>query len=222
MRFIIEFDGPVFDIAPLYYQAHRNAATEVGWSRLDQGTFWRLTRKDGQYAAVLPGASPAKMKSYYARFLDSLETDAAVESCQPHPEMDGTLAGLARYGASFLVTTGENIAARREVVERFGLSPHFEQVEKLNGDPRRRPAELRALAGNDERAVVVAAGEAVIRAAGFADLLAVGIACGACAQTRLHQAGVDVLFRDLGELGSSLRTGGSELIRAGLLPFPPG
>ena len=64
MKIILEFDGPVFDPAPVYYAAHQAASGDVGWSRLDQATFWRLLRTKGRQADFLPGAKPVKIAEY--------------------------------------------------------------------------------------------------------------------------------------------------------------
>jgi phosphoglycolate phosphatase-like HAD superfamily hydrolase len=220
MRFIIEFEGPIVDVADVYYRLHRDIATELGWSRLDQSTFWRITRREGRGANVLPGAKPAKVKKYHMRFAERLDSDAAVEGYQPQPAIDGALAALSRYGACTTVTIGANAGARQRVLDRANLSSHFLRAQSLAVDPRRRPGELRALAEGDERTVVAGASEAVIRAAAAADLFAVGITSGPCTATRLHRAGAAIVYNDLQELAASLSAGAEDMLRVGLLPPP--
>ena len=220
MRFIIEFEGPIVDVADVYYRLHRDIATELGWSRLDQSTFWRITRREGRGANVLPGAKPAKVEKYHMRLAECLESDAAVEGYQPQPAIDDALTTLARYGACTTVTIGTNAGARRRVLDRANLSRHFLCAQSLHVDPRRRPGELRALAEGDERTVVAAASETVIRAAGGADLFTVGITSGPCTATRLHRAGAAIVYNDLHKLAASLSAGAEDMIRVGLLPPP--
>ena len=220
MIFIIEFDGPIIDIRPVYYRLHRETAEEVGWSWLDERTFWRLTRAKGREANVLPDARPSKLKEYRARFGERLEGDLTVEQYSPHAGIDQALDGLTRRGSPCLITLGANLSARRRVLHHTGLTRYFTKLETLNSDPRRRPGELRVLAANERRTLVVASTDSVIRAASQAGLFTVGIASGSCADARLHQAGADVVYPDIHRLVTSLSSGGHEMIRAGLLPPP--
>ncbi len=218
MRFLIEFEGVLVDLAPVWYAAHVAVAGEVGWSALDQGMFWRLIRSQGRSAEVLRAAKPAKLSDYQVRFEQRIEADEALVACALHPEVAGALDRLSRLGECHMVTLGSNLAARREVLERRGLQGRFQRSEKLDPDPRRRPAELRVLAQGDSRTMLVAGTDALIRAGGGAELFTVGLSRGSCTAARLHQAGASVVYQDLAELEASLQTGGADLIRAGLLP----
>lgn len=218
MRFIIEFDGVVFDVAEAWCAAHATATQAVGWSRLDQATFRRLIRTKGREADVLPGAKPVKLNEYWAKFDEQLETDDVLAKSVPQEGIGETLSTLARHGSLMLLTLGGNQAARRELLERNGLARFFPQFECLDADPRRRPAELRVLAAGDPRTMVVAASDALIRSAGSADLFSVGVSSGVCNATRLHQSGAGLVYKDLSELADSLASGGHDLVRAGLLP----
>ena len=218
MRFIIEFDGPVFDPSSVYYAAHQAAAADVGWSRLDQATFWRLLRTKGRQADLLPGAKPVKIAEYQKRFDDHLDSDALVASYQPQPDIRDPLLLLARSGSCCLITLGSNLAGRRTVLERHGLAGLFTRFDGLETDPRRRPAVLRRLGEADPRTLVVAAADALIRSAGEAGMICVGIAAGPCSAARLHQAGASVVYKALHELSASIRDGAADLVQAGLLP----
>jgi phosphoglycolate phosphatase-like HAD superfamily hydrolase len=218
VRFIIEFDGVVFDVAEAWYATHAAATQAVGWSRLDQATLWRLIRTKGREADVLSGAKPVKFNEYWAKFDEQLETDDVLAKSVPQEGIGETLSTLARHGSMMLLTLGGNQIARRELLERNGLVRFFSQLVRLNADPRRRPAELRALTAGDPRTIVVAASDALIRSAGSAELISVGVSSGACNATRLHQAGAGLVYKDLSELADSLVAGGYDLVRAGLLP----
>ena len=67
---------------------------------------------------------------------------------------------------------------------------------------------------------MAAANDALIRAAGEADLFALGMTCGASGARRLFQAGAALVYRDLDQLVESLQTGAADMIEAGLLPAP--
>jgi phosphoglycolate phosphatase-like HAD superfamily hydrolase len=219
VRLILEFDGPVFDVAPLYYDLHCAIAAELGWSQLDRNTYWRITRKHGRNANVLPGARPVKLEAYHTRFTERLETDGSLLAYEPHADIKRALTVFQSHGVCHLITVGSNPQARTRVLGRYELSGLFSEVVGLDAEPRRRPGELRALADGDPRTLVAAASGAIIRAAGAADLLAVGIACGAYGESRLYQAGAALIYRSLHDLAQSLISGAEDLIRAGLLPL---
>ncbi len=221
MHFIIEFDGVVVDLAAAYHRAHERVAAELGWCRLDRAAFWRLTRTKGAEADLLPGAPSSKVNAYHVRFGQLIETDEVLGRLEPHAGMDDVLDTLARFGRCSLTMIGSNLAARRAVLERTGLAGYFTRAEALSSDPRRRVGELSVLAAGDERTIVAAATDSIVRSAGAAELIAVGIASGSCTPARLHRAGADVVYHELRELSASVRAGGRDLIRAGLLPPAP-
>lgn len=218
MRLIVEFEGAVVDLAPGYHVIHCQVADEVGWSRLDARTFWRLTRKGGADANVLPAAKPIKLADYRARYATAIEADAAIEQLVPHSEAGAALTLLSSHGPCTMVTLGSNLAARQRVLDDAGYARHFLQAVALDPDPRRRPGELRLLAEKDKRTVLVATSDGLIRAGGQAELFTVGLTCGACTAERLFQAGACIVIRDLNALTEALAGGGEELVRAGLLP----
>ena len=96
LRFIIEFDGVVFDVAEAWYATHAAATQAVGWSRLDQPTLWRLIRTKGRKADVLPGAKPVKLNEYWAKFDEQLEIDDILAKSVPQEGIGETLSTLAR------------------------------------------------------------------------------------------------------------------------------
>ncbi len=219
MRFLVEIEGPLFDVASAYFAAHQAAATIMGWSRLDRGTFWRLYRTKGRDADFLPGAKPVKIAEHQRRFEERIESNELTGTMQPQPAIADVLGKLLRHGPCHAVTLGANLVARREAMERGGLLGRFGRVEHLNADPRCRPAELRALAEGDSRAIVIAGTDALVRAAQSAELFAVGVSNGPCAAARLHQAGASVVYKALAELVDSLQRGAPDLVKAGLLPM---
>ncbi len=220
MKFIIEFDGVIADSAPAWYEAHRRAAADVGWSKLNQDTFWRLTRTQGEEANILPGAKPIKLKQYYELFHALIETDELVALAKVQANIQDSLRRLGHKGGCTFVTTSPNTAARKTWLDKASLFEPSIELGSLNSDPGERVQALRNLAGSDKRAVLVACTDAVVRAGRSAELLAVAIACGPCSKKRLHEAGADVVYADLADLAESVATGGKDLIEAGLLPEP--
>lgn len=218
MNLILEIDGPVLHVAPVWYRVHCEVAAAVGWSALDQATFWRLTRKRGREADLLRGARPLKLKEYYARFDERLEADEVLPDHEPHDRIDRVLASLSAKGSVCLVTLGSNVQARRAVLERYDLMRFANRIERLDADPRKRPNELRTLAAGDTRSLVAAASDSLVRAAVEAGIVAVGVSRGPCSPDRLHRAGADVVYQDLERLRAAIVEGSEDLTRAGLLP----
>ena len=220
MRFVVQLDGVVLDQAEALYEAHRRAAGEVGWSTLDQRTFWRMLRKDGREADFLRGAKPPKVAAYATRFDEVVEEDEVVALLRPHDDVAGLLADLSTRGATVGVTMGSNLMGRKAILEASKLAHLFGDVHALDPDPRRRPGQFRVLGGEDARTIVVASSDMLVRSSSSAELFTVGIASGDCSDQRLHQAGASIVYRTLAELVESLETGGQDLVRAGLLPPP--
>lgn len=222
MRFIIELDGILTDLAPGWHRAHTEAAAAVGWSKLDRTTFWRIMRTKGFEGDFLPGAKPIKCKDYLARFDAVRETDEIVAAFAPRLDAVDALRSLSREGQCIGVTLGANLTTRRRSLVRAELDLLLTEVQPLHADPRRRPVELKALAGGDARTVVVGAGDALIRSADAAELFCIGVASGPCTSARLYQAGARTVYPTLAEFIEAARSGAPDLVKAGLPPEPLG
>ncbi|MFQ5463482.1 MAG: HAD family hydrolase [Phycisphaerae bacterium] len=220
MKFIVEWDGVIADVAPVWYEAHRRVAAEVGWSKLDQATFWRLTRTKGAEANILPGAKPMKIKNYHELFHSQIETDELIALAQAHECIREPLRRLVHKGDCLCVTAGLNGAARSAWLAEASVSDSAIAMGRLSREPGERIQDLRNLAGSDRRTVVVAATDQVVRAGRSAELLTVGISSGPCSQKRLHQAGADLVYASLADLAACVASGGKDLLDAGLLPEP--
>lgn len=218
MNIIFEFDGVLTDQQAAWYEAHVAVTQAVGWSGLNAGTFWRLMRTKGRQADVLPAARPGKVEEYWSKFDELIESDEWIGKLQVDEDMSLVLHSLIRHGELRLVTLGGNLSAREKLLVRHQLGQYFKQFERLNADPRRRPAELTVLAKINPRTIVVAGSEMLARSASLAELVCVGISSGSCTGPRLFQAGAQVVYKELPELVSSLQNGARDLIQAGLLP----
>ncbi len=218
MRIIIELDGPVFDARPWQYAAHVCATKQVGWSRLDEGTFWRTLRKKGTGADLLRGAREAKIKEYASTIATLLEADDALSGLTLHEDIATVLPTLAGHGELIAVSLGTNVSARRAALDRQGVSNLFQDVVPLNPDPKRRPGELRLLAGGARRSLLVSSSDTIVRSGSRAEVFTVGVSTGPCGAPRLHQAGADVVYRHIEELSESLDKGAHDLIQAGMSP----
>lgn len=218
MKFLLEVDGPILDFEPAHFRAYRDAAAAVGWSTVDAATYRRLVRTKGRDAPILPGASPLKLKDFHARFEVLAEADDVVDLAAARPWAAAVLAALRKLGAVSFLTPGTNAAKRRAKLIADKLIFPAENIVSIETDPRKRAGQLRELCGGVRRCLVVAATDALIRAAREAELFCVGTACGTCAVPRLQAAGADTVYRDPTELVQSLQSGAADLIRAGLSP----
>lgn len=218
MRFIIELDGPIFDIAAAHYAAYHEVAGELGWSRLDPTTYWRLVRTKGREADVLPGARPIKIEHYYEAFPRQFESEANLSKLTPRDDVRKALAGIAEHGTVAGVTLGTELKTREMLLDRADLAPLFADVIALAANPATRATELKSLSDGDPRTVVVAATDELVRAAATAELFCVAISGGTCSKPRLHRASPGVVFTNLDALRDSLASGAEDLIEAGLLP----
>lgn len=218
MNIIIEFDGLIADQQEAWYRAHVASAEAVGWSRLDSGTFRRLVRTQGRQADMLPAARPGKVEEYWQKFDLLTESDEYIGAMPMVDECAPAITALARLSEIRVVTLGTNVSARTKLLTKYGIARFIKQTERLDSDPRRRPAELKLLAKSNRRTLLVAASDALIRSAGAAELISVGISSGHCTGPRMHQAGAGLVYKELAELVNSLETGAHDLIRMGLPP----
>ena len=218
MLILIEFDGVLADLRAVYYAAHCNAARASGWSWLDESTFWRLIRTKGKQAGFLPGARAGLVESYRRRFEFEVEATENIAQFEGRLGDATALRKLSRHGSCISLTIGANLDARRAILKSGRIGDFVDRLDGLHEDPRRRPGELTILATGQPRTIVVVADDALIRAAGQAELFCVGVSSGYCSARRLHQAGADVVYSELEELVDSLDRGAPDLVRAGLLP----
>lgn len=221
MRFIIEVDGVVLNQRPAYTALHQSVAKTIGWSHLSASAFWRTLRK-GDRSAIVPAAPPSKMAEYEKLFAQRQEEDELISSLHAQEGAADALRVLSGHGTLCYMTTGVNHARRAELLASCLEVSAGVEVHALSVDARKRPGELKHLAGSEKRCMVVASTDSLLRAAELAEVFAVGISTGVCNAARLHQSGADIVYPRLADLADSIRSGASDLIRAGLLPAPLG
>lgn len=219
---MMEWDGVLADVMAGYHRAHQKSAANVGWSALDSARFRAALRKQGLEAHVLPGAPPLKVKQYAADFTAALASDDLLLATPLHESVPVALRAIARHADLLWLSLGANLTARKQVLQKAGIDGLFKQSITLDPDPRRRPAQLRTLAGSEKRVIVAASSEPLLRASGSAEIIAVGFSTGASSSARLQQAGADIVYGDLEDLAETLTRGAPDLVQAGLLPLPLG
>lgn len=218
MRIIVELDGPVLDMEPVYWAAYSEAVSAIGLARTERAKFWRLVRTAAPSGQMILGAKPRQIATYETRFAELLESDLCLDRCCPQPAVGEVLARMAKRARCALVTAGRNRAARQKRLDAEALSIHFMEMQGLAADKRRRPDQLRKLIEESPRALLAASTVGVVRAGADANIMVVGVSNGTCTARRLTQAGAQTIFADLDELADELDAGAPELIRHGLLP----
>lgn len=221
MQVLIEFDGVIADTMSLLARLYQDAARAVGWAPADDRTFRRQYRTRGREANLLAGARPRKLEEMWQHIDAAREQEDAIATIELHGDLVRAIDRIARHSQIGLVTLGANIDARRARLREVPWMRHVASFERLHEDPRRRPGELTILSEGDSRCVAVCGGDALVRSTREANLFAVGLTCGTCHADRLQQAGVDIVYRDLGEVADSISRGAPDMVKAGLLPLRP-
>ena len=219
MKIILELDGPVFDVEPVYWAAYSRAAGELGMARKDRRVYWNAVRRGAGVGDMLVGAKPRHLVRYRERFPEWLETDECLAEAVAHQCAADELRALEVGGhAMSLVTLGSNAAARQKLLDSADLSKYFSRMARMVSDPFQRIAQMKELAEEHPRVLVVASSEPLVKLANEADLIVVGVSSGPCIGRRLTQAGARMTFGDLEELGNELASGARALVAAGLPP----
>lgn len=219
MKIILEFDGPVIDVEPVYWAAYSRVVAELELARKDRATFWRLLRRGAGIGEFLLGAKPRHLQRFREAFPELLESDECLSSGAAAEGVADELRALAagQYALS-LVTLGRNGPARQKLLDEADLSVYFTRMSRLAAAPNQRLDQLKELTEGEARVVVAAGSESLVKLAEEANLAAVGIANGPCTARRLTQAGARMTFTDLEGLGEEFATGARNLVAAGLPP----
>jgi len=218
IRVIIECDGPVLDVEPVYWAAYSEAVAAVGLARIDPPRFWRLIRTGAPLEQALVGARKRQIATFQDRFDECLDSDTCLSCSRPQPDAGDALGRLARRGECVLVTVGRNRAARQKQLDEAQLSVHFREMHGLYKDPHRRKDQMHQLAGEHRRVLVAASTVPPVWAAAEAGVLCVGIHNGPATGRRLVQFGAAMSLADLTELADELDAGAPRLATHGLLP----
>ena len=218
---ILELDGPIIDVEPVYWAAYSRVVAELGLARKERATFWHALRRGGGVGDMLAGAKPRHIRRFREALPEALEEDECLAEGVAQPGAADELRALraGRHVLS-LVTLGQNAKARQARLDEHDLSVHFTRMTRLSKDRFQRLAQLEELTENRARVLAAAASESLVKLADEAGLVVVGISNGPCTARRLSQAGARLTFGNLANLGTEIATGGGSLIAAGLPPPP--
>ena len=219
MHLIIELDGPVLNVEPVYWAAYTRIVAELGLARKDRSVFWTLQRRGAGLGEMLLGAKPRHLQHFREGLAAALELEECWAQAVAQPDAADELRAL-RVGqhALTLVTLGRNAKVRQAQLDAHHLSADFTRMARLAADPFQRLAQLKELTEGRPRVLVAAGTEPLLKLADEAGLVAVGLANGPCTAQRLTRAGARLTFADLHALGEEIVHGAPQLIAAGLLP----
>ncbi|MHC5109765.1 MAG: hypothetical protein ACYTHJ_07805 [Planctomycetota bacterium] len=219
MKFLIEFEGVLSDVGRMTYTAHSLAAESVGWSRLDQASFWRMLRTKGLDAPFLPGAKPMKLKNYQEAYIEALKSPKALSKISLVNDLGESIRKMERVGACSVVSLASEVETGNRLLGACQLPGVEFDVTPLDAEILARTEQLNSMVGSERRGVLVASTDTLLRTASGTDLFAVGVSFGTCSVKRLQQAGAALTFRHLDEFADCVASGGKELLEAGMLPF---
>ena len=219
MKIILELDGPMIDVEPVYWAAYSQVAADLGLARKNRVDFWRLIRRGAGIGDMLAGAKPRHVQRFRETFPGALEAEECLATAVAQPGVADELRALRAGQHSLgLVSLGKNAKTRQRRLDEHDLSVHFSRMARLVSDPFQRLTQLEELAEDHTRVLVAAGSESLVKLANEAGLVVVGVFNGPCTARRLTQAGAGLTFGDLEALGEEIATGGHNLVAAGLPP----
>ncbi len=218
MQFLIELDGPVVDIRPRYYRAHRLVQGELGLASRDADEFWRLVRKGAGAAEIVRPHRSGQLAAYAQRFEAALLSDSLLELDVPQKDVVIHVSGLREVAPCSLVSVRPDRQATQRLLDRHELWRHFRILRLLSQDRSVRMSQLTDWVRQSDQTVAAVASETMVLSAREAGAVVVGVANGASTPRRLRQAGADMVVADLGELVEAVQQSSDELIRAGYRP----
>jgi len=216
LNFIVEFEGPVANVRPRYWSAHKEAIQSVGCEGPSEDEFWRLVRKGAPDAEIVRFGGLSKIQAYTAMRDEQIDSTDLMRLDELQPGTDQALRSLKQRGTAHLVTCCQNRPGINATLDRLDIWIHFDQKQALPENRERRVGTLSELTGEVGLTLAVVGTVPMAYAAGEAGCRLVGVNNGPTTPNRLRQVGVDVLFDSIDELTDALDRRDPQLQRAGL------
>ena len=138
--YLFDLDGTLIDTAPDLTFALNHALAQFGFAGVDVETArnWvgQGARSALERAVAHRSAPPEAVDAMLTSFLDCYRNRIAVESA-PFPQVEETLAALARRGAKLAVVTNKRGELTAKLLAEIGFAGYFDAV--VAGDATRRP-----------------------------------------------------------------------------------
>lgn len=213
---IIEWEGPVIDVRPRYWAAHRAAIQAVGFQGPTADEFWRLYRTGTSNGMMVPGGKPHHVAEYMRIRNEQIDSTEQMAADELQPKTIENLKILKGMGACHLVSLCQNREGINATLNRLDVWLYFEQKRALPLDRDRRVETIREMTSN-QRTLAVAGSVPFAFAAGEAGCRVVGIKSGPSFPRFLRQVGVDVFYEDLDQLTDAIAGRDPELQRIGIV-----
>lgn len=217
LNVIVELEGPVLDIRPRYWAAHRAAADAGRFTGPAPDEFWRLVKTGAQPGQFIPAARPAQVAEYQRLQEAGFHSNELINLDEPQPKAVVSLKVLKQMGACHLISSGRNREGINAVLNRHELWLYFDKKVLLPADSDRRVTAIRELVGENRQTLAIVSSVPVAFAASEAGCLMIGVTSGPAYPKQLRQVGVDVCFDSLDALTDALGTHHPDLQRLGLI-----
>lgn len=215
---VMEADGVILDVEPVYWSAYGVAAGEIGRPKTTPALFWRAVRAGSQTGMYLTGARASQIRPFELRLSELVESDEAWSAAIVAKGAGDALRKLRTMVKLVLVSIGRNRQARQKCLDAAGLSDHFLEMYGLPSERSRRVERLTTLSAEWGRVLVAASTDELVRSSDAGGLFTVGVSSGACGSRRLEQAGARAVFNDISSLAEEIASGGRMLMDRGWLP----
>jgi len=214
---IIEFEGPVVNVRPRYWAAHKVAITAVKFEGPSEDEFWRLTRTAAPDGMMVRYGKPHHVAEYTRLRNEQLNTSELMALDEPQAKAAENLRVLKSLGVCHLVTLCQNRDGINTTLNRLDLWIHFDQKRALPEDRDRRVAALKELTIGQRNNLAVVGSVPMAYAAAEAGFCLVGLRTGLAVPKLLQQVGVDVFYDNLDELTDAIGRRDADLVRFGIL-----
>jgi phosphoglycolate phosphatase-like HAD superfamily hydrolase len=213
---IVEFEGPVVNVKPRYWAAHREAIGVLKLTGPTESEWWRLLRLNSPDGALAAHAKGEKLAEYSKTLTERRDASDLMLLDEAQAGAAQNLRVLKGLGSCHLVTLCSNRDGINATLDRLQLWMHFDQKRVLPEHRERRVAAIQEVMGG-QRTLAVVGTVPMAYAAGEAGCRTVGIRNGPTFPKLLQQVGVDVFFDDLDQLTDAITKRDEALQRIGVI-----
>lgn len=213
---IVEYEGPVIDVQPRYWAAHKAAIGAVGFDGPPQSEFWRLWRTGADDGKLVRYGKPPRVAEYARLRNERIDGTELMSLDEGQPGAALSFRLLKQMGSCHLASLCRNRDGINATLDRLDLWIHFNQRQSLPEDRDRRVAALQELVGGHRCTLAIVGTVPFAYAAGLAGCCLVALKKGPAVPKLLRQVGVDVFFDSLDELTDAVTRRHPDLQRIGL------
>jgi len=213
---IIELEGPVVDVRPRWWAAHKAAAAAIGLEGPPEDEFWRLVRKGSPVGMIMRHARPHQLPEYSRIRAERQESTDLMSLDEPQMALKENLRVLKQLGTCHLVTRCRNQEGINATLDRLDVWMCFERRIILPEDRDRRLSMLKGLTAGYSSTLAIVGTVPVALALSNAGCRCVGLKEGPAFPNNLRQVGVDAFFDSLDALTDAVVARHPDLERIGV------